>query len=233
MFVIGGVGLVIGLATYGYKIMRVLGVKVTRISNSRGYCAELTSAIIVIIASRYGFPVSTTQVITGAITGIGLQEVITARIKGLKSPAKRFNFLLLLKFFAGWVATLVVAGLTAAAFTAQGIYSPNKFVAEWRTDFNSAFNTTNVGISKTLIAAGNTTSPSPAEQQALLWGQEIANATKLTWQTNNMSMLNPSVVLATFQIGSWYLGNTTLVGVLTNTYMPIMPLEGLPTGGIE
>jgi solute carrier family 20 (sodium-dependent phosphate transporter) len=102
MFVIGGVGLSVGLATYGYNIIRALGVRMTKLTNSRGYCAELTAAIIVIVASRYGFPVSTTQVITGAITGVGLLEVITAKIQGKPHAASRFNFLLLFKFFAGW-----------------------------------------------------------------------------------------------------------------------------------
>lgn len=128
MFVIGGVGLVIGLSTYGYKIMQALGVKMTKLTNSRGYCAELTAAIIVIISSRYGFPVSTTQVITGAITGIGLEEVISAKLRGDPRPANRFNWILLLKFFMGWVATLVVCGLVSAAFTAQGVYAPNYYV---------------------------------------------------------------------------------------------------------
>ena len=51
-----------GLATYGYKIMRVIGVKTVKLSNSRGFCAELSTAIVVMVASRYGLPVSTTQV---------------------------------------------------------------------------------------------------------------------------------------------------------------------------
>lgn len=130
MFVIGGAGLVVGLATYGYNIMRALGVKVTKITNSRGYCAELASAIVVIFSSRYGFPVSTTQTITGAIAGIGALEAATALIKKQPRPGGRMNWLLLLKFFGGWVATLAVAGATSAAFMAQGIYAPNKQCSE-------------------------------------------------------------------------------------------------------
>ena len=223
MFVIGGVGLVIGLATYGYKIMRALGVKMTKLTNSRGYCCELTAAVIVIVASRYGFPVSTTQVITGAITGVGLEEVISARLKGDKNAAARFNFLLLLKFFAGWVATLVVAGLTAAAFTAQGIFAPSRPQTVYRVNINAAYNTTNVGMANTLITAGNVTSPTPAQQQAVLAGQAIMNATKLTWATNNATQLNTETYMTTFQYGTWALGNASLVGVLNNTFMPYMP----------
>jgi sodium-dependent phosphate transporter len=130
MFVIGGAGLIVGIATLGYKIMGALGVKMTKLTNSRGYCAELTAAIVVIVSSRYGFPVSTTQVITGAIAGIGVQEVLAARMRGEKDASIRFNFRLLGKFFLGWMATLAIAGLTAAAFTAQGIYAPNIYVAD-------------------------------------------------------------------------------------------------------
>jgi hypothetical protein len=52
----GGAGIVIGLATYGYKIMRVFGVKSVKMTNSRGFCLELATAITVIVASRYGTP---------------------------------------------------------------------------------------------------------------------------------------------------------------------------------
>ena len=52
----------VGLATYGYKIMRVIGVKAVKLSNVRGFSAELSTAIVVMVASRYGLPVSTTQV---------------------------------------------------------------------------------------------------------------------------------------------------------------------------
>jgi len=228
MFVLGGAGLVLGLATYGYNIMRALGVKMTKLTNSRGYCAELTAAIIVIIASRYGFPVSTTQVITGAITGIGITEVISAKMRGERHAAGRFNWLLLLKFFCGWVATLVVAGLTCAAFTAQGIYAPSKVMSNARAEFNAAFNVTNVGMAQTLILAGNVTNPTPAQAQALTWGQTLANATKAWSSTTNITLLETNVPLAIFQQGTWFLGNSTQAGVFPNGtayYMPAMPLS--------
>ena len=54
ILVLGGAGIVAGLATYGYKIMRVLGVKAVKVTNARGFCLELSTAITVVIASRYG-----------------------------------------------------------------------------------------------------------------------------------------------------------------------------------
>ena len=225
MFVIGGVGLVIGLATYGYKIMRALGVKMTKLTNSRGYCAELTAAIIVIVASRYGFPVSTTQVITGAITGIGLEEVITAKMRGDKNASQRFNFMLLLKFFCGWVATLIVAGLTAAAFTAQGIYAPSRSQSDERAATNRAYNATNVGMSNVLLATGgNVTGASPEAAAAYNAGMAIVNATKLSWTANNATILDTDFYMSTFQLGTFALGNASLAGVIVPpTFMPDMP----------
>jgi sodium-dependent phosphate transporter len=225
MFVIGGVGIVVGLATYGYKIMRALGVKMTKITNSRGYCAELTSSIVVIVASRYGFPVSTTQVITGAITGIGLAEMIGAKLRGQPHPSSAYNWMLLLKFFCGWVATLVVAGLVSAAFTAQGIYAPYKNGVDSRANFNAAFNEVNEGIADTLIAAGNVTNPTADQQTVYEWGLNIAQLNELIADSGNYQLLDPNSYLSVYNNGTYYLGNATLLGVLDNTFAPVMPLD--------
>lgn len=223
MFVLGGFGLILGLATYGYKIIRVLGVKMMKLTNSRGYCAELTAAIVVIISSRYGFPVSTTQVITGAITGVGLLEVVTAKIKGEKNASQHFNFLLLLKFFGGWVFTLIFAGATAALFTAQGIYAPSRPAVDYRYELNKAYNATNYAAGQALVAAGNVTGATPDQMTVMTWGQGILNATKRTWDGEAQSNLDTLFFTNVFQNASWYLGNATQLGVLVNTFMPIMP----------
>jgi sodium-dependent phosphate transporter len=225
MFVIGGVGIVLGLATYGYKIIRALGVKMTKLTNSRGYCAELTAAIVVIVASRYGFPVSTTQVITGAITGVGISEVIAAKMKGEKNASGRFNFKLLLKFFLGWIATVIIAALTAAAFTAQGIFAPSKQQTDYRAVLNKAYNETNVGMAATLMAPANATdTPTPEQQIAFEAGELILNATKLTWNSNNATMLDTNYFMSIFEGGTWALGNASEAGVVVPaTFMPVMP----------
>ena len=225
MFVIGGIGIVLGLATYGFKIMRALGVKLVKITNSRGYCAELTSSITVIVASRYGFPVSTTQVITGAITGIGVVEVISAKMRKESAPGSLFNWWLLFKFFLGWVATIVVAALVAAAFTAQGIYAPYKNGVDSRAQFNAAFNEVNEGIATTLINAGNITNPTPAQQQSFDWGLQIQEMNEMIADSDNSQLLDPNAYLWVYQNGSYYLGNATLAGVFEDVYAPVMPLE--------
>ena len=72
---VSAVGLVIGLATYGYNVVRAMGVRLAKLSPTRGFCAEISTAFVILIASQYGLPTSSSQVITGGIVGIGLCEV--------------------------------------------------------------------------------------------------------------------------------------------------------------
>jgi sodium-dependent phosphate transporter len=112
---LGGSGIVVGLATYGTKIMRVLGEKITLISPVRGFAAELATALVVSFASKYGFPISSTQCITGAVIGISLCD----------RDFKNVNWRIIGRIFVSWIGTiLITAGLSAAIF-AQGVYSPN------------------------------------------------------------------------------------------------------------
>lgn len=110
----GGAGIVVGLATYGHTIIRAIGVKLTKISPSRGFCIELGSATVIIIGSRYGIPLSTTHCQVGATVGVGLLE-----------GGGGVNYLLFLKVIVGWVITLLVVGSTAGAFFAQGAFAPS------------------------------------------------------------------------------------------------------------
>jgi sodium-dependent phosphate transporter len=112
---LGGFGIVVGLATYGVKIMEVLGKKITFISPTRGFSAELATALVISFCSKYGLPVSTTQCITGAIVGISLCD----------RKFSDLNLKIMAKIFTSWIMTLfVTAGISAAIFS-QGVYSPN------------------------------------------------------------------------------------------------------------
>ena len=115
ILVIGGAGIVVGLSTYGVKIMEVIGKKITYISPSRGFAAELATALVVSFASKYGFPISSTQCITGAVVGISLCD------KNLKD----LNWKIMVKIFASWIFTIIVTGAISAAIFSQGVYSPN------------------------------------------------------------------------------------------------------------
>ena len=62
LFPAGGLGIGLGFATYGYKIIRVFGVKMVHLTFARGFAVELGAAIVIVVASKYGLPVSSTQV---------------------------------------------------------------------------------------------------------------------------------------------------------------------------
>lgn len=112
---IGSTGIVVGLATWGWRIMRVLGVKMTCITPSRGFTMETTTALVTAFGSYLGIPLSTTQTHVGSTTGVGLTE-------GRKDSVK---WKLLAKMFAGWVFTLVVGAAISAVLFAWGTYAPN------------------------------------------------------------------------------------------------------------
>ena len=118
---LGGIGISIGLLIYGHKIIRAIGVKMCKITPSRGFSIELASATIIIIGSRLGIPLSTTHCQVGATAGVGLLES-NGKCNG-KCPG--LNVKILLKTFLGWILTLIVVGGTSALLVAQGVYAPS------------------------------------------------------------------------------------------------------------
>ena len=78
ILLLGGGGIVVGLATYGYKVMGTIGRKITELTPSRGFAAELGAAATVVIASGTGLPISTTHTLVGAVLGVGLARGIGA-----------------------------------------------------------------------------------------------------------------------------------------------------------
>ena len=106
ILVLGGVGIVIGLATLGYRVMKTIGTRITELTPSRGFCAELAAATTVVVASRLGLPVSTTHIIVGAVLGVGLARGIAA-----------IDLRVILGIVTSWVVTLPIgAGLAAFFF---------------------------------------------------------------------------------------------------------------------
>ena len=119
IIVISASGLVVGLATYGYKITQAMGVKLSKITATRGFAAELSTALVIMLASQYGLPTSSSQCITGGILGVGLSE-------GLKGVNWKFFGQTVLS----WVNTMFFIGLGVGAVFAQGIYAPHRGVNE-------------------------------------------------------------------------------------------------------
>jgi len=114
---LGGVGIVLGLSTYGYIIMRAIGVKLSKITPSRGFAIEIGSAMIVALGSKYGLPLSTTHCQVGSTIGVGLME----GVKGV-------NWSIVPRIVAGWIVTLIVAGLSTSLLFSQGAFAPNMFL---------------------------------------------------------------------------------------------------------
>jgi PiT family inorganic phosphate transporter len=101
---LGGGGIVLGLATMGYRVMKTIGTKITELTPSRGFCAEIAAATTVVIASRLGLPVSTTHIIVGAVLGVGLARGIAA-----------IDLRVVAGIVTSWLVTLPI-GATLAAF---------------------------------------------------------------------------------------------------------------------
>lgn len=78
LLAMGGAGIVIGLATWGWRVMETIGKKITALTPTRGFSAEFGAAITILLASKLGLPISTTHCIVGAVLGVGLAKGISA-----------------------------------------------------------------------------------------------------------------------------------------------------------
>ncbi len=113
ILLLGGGGIVVGLATMGYRVMQTIGKKITALTPTRGFCAVLAAAATVVLASRTGLPVSTTHVAVGSVIGVGLT-------RGLAALDLRVIGTIILS----WFVTLPVGGFGAAFFffTFKGMF---------------------------------------------------------------------------------------------------------------
>jgi len=105
ILVLGGAGIVLGLATYGYRVMRTIGSRITALTPTSGFCATVAAALTVVIASRTAMPVSTTHIAVGAVMGVGLARGIAA-----------LDLRVIGSIFVSWVVTLPAGGILSAAF---------------------------------------------------------------------------------------------------------------------
>jgi len=105
VLLLGAVGIVIGLATYGYKVIATIGKEITELTPSRGFAAELATATTVVGASAIGLPVSTTHTLVGAVLGVGLARGIGA-----------LNLGVIGKIFMSWLITLPVGAALSIIF---------------------------------------------------------------------------------------------------------------------
>ena len=105
VLIIGGGGIVVGLATFGVHVIATVGKKITQLTPSRGFAAELAAATTIVIASGTGIPISTTHTLVGAVLGVGLArgiEAIDLRVVG--------------RIFVSWVVTIPAGAILAIIF---------------------------------------------------------------------------------------------------------------------
>jgi PiT family inorganic phosphate transporter len=114
ILLVGGAGIVLGLATMGYRVMKTIGTRITELTPSRGFCATLAAAATVVLASRTGLPVSTTHIAVGAVIGVGLARGVGA-----------IDLRVIGGIVVSWLVTLPVGGVLAALFffTLKGIFT--------------------------------------------------------------------------------------------------------------
>ena len=105
----GGAGIVVGLATYGYRVMDTMGKKITELTPSRGVAADLATLIVVLVCTLWKLPVSTTHTVVGAILGIGLARGLS----GVNSRITR-------QIFSAWFITVPVAVILSMALFCIG-----------------------------------------------------------------------------------------------------------------
>ena len=105
ILLVGGTGIVIGLITYGHKVIATIGTGITQLTPSRGFAATLAAAATVVIASGTGIPVSTTQVLVGAVLGVGLARGMAA-----------LDTRVINKIFLSWIVTLPAGAFMSILF---------------------------------------------------------------------------------------------------------------------
>lgn len=111
---LGGGGIVIGLATWGWRVVDTIGKGITELTPSRGFVAEISAATTILVASKLGLPVSTTHTLVGAVLGVGFARGIGA-----------LNLNTIRDIVLSWVVTVPAgAGLAIAFFyILKGIFT--------------------------------------------------------------------------------------------------------------
>lgn len=105
VLVIGGGGIVVGLATYGRHVIATVGKKITQLTPSRGFAAELAAATTIVIASGTGIPISTTHTLVGAVLGVGMARGIDA-----------IDLRVVARILVSWVVTIPAGAFLAIVF---------------------------------------------------------------------------------------------------------------------
>jgi phosphate/sulfate permease len=102
---LGGLGIVVGLATWGWRVILTIGKKITELTPTRGFSAELSAALVVLFASKLGLPISATHTLVGAVLGVGLARGLGA-----------INLSITRDILASWVVTVPAGAILCILF---------------------------------------------------------------------------------------------------------------------
>ena len=118
LLLLGGVGIVIGLATWGWRVIETVGRKITELTPSRGFAAGFGAATTVVLASKLGLPISTTHVLVGAVLGVGFARGIGA-----------INLNTIRDIVISWVVTVPAGAVLSVVFfyALRAIFSSYSF----------------------------------------------------------------------------------------------------------
>ncbi len=105
VLLLGAMGIVAGLMMYGHKVIATVGVGITELTASRGFCCNLSASTTVVLASGTGLPISTTHTLVGAVLGVGLARGISA-----------LNMRVIGSIFMSWIITLPAGAILAIIF---------------------------------------------------------------------------------------------------------------------
>jgi PiT family inorganic phosphate transporter len=105
ILLLGGMGIVVGLATYGRHVIATVGNKITHLTPSRGFAANLATATTIVIASGTGIPISTTHTLVGAVLGVGMARGISA-----------IDLSVVWRIFLSWIITIPAGAILAIVF---------------------------------------------------------------------------------------------------------------------
>ncbi len=108
---LGGTGIVVGLATFGYRVMHTVGTEITEITPTRGVAADIAATVTVLVCTRMKLPVSTTHTLVGAIMGIGLARGLGGINRSVTG-----------KIFSSWLITVPAAAFVSVILFLIGRY---------------------------------------------------------------------------------------------------------------
>jgi inorganic phosphate transporter, PiT family len=101
LLLFGGIGIALGVAMGGRRVIQTVGERITALTNTRGFSVDFAAATTVLLASKMGLPVSTTHAAVGGVLGVGLAGGIEA-----------VNFAIVFRIMLYWVLTVPVSALT-------------------------------------------------------------------------------------------------------------------------